>query len=61
MAEAFAEYGHFPLPFTKSPCNLPFPDIFITVVGTVTYCRKFASGVTAKREDLRHQNLKTNL
>jgi len=61
MAEAYAEYGHFLLPITRSPCNLPFPDNLITVVGTLTHCRRFASGVTAKREDLLHQNQKTSL
>jgi hypothetical protein len=60
MAETFPKYGHFLLPFTKRPCNLPFPDNFIEEDGTVTHCRKFTSGVTAKREDLLHQNLKTN-
>jgi hypothetical protein len=61
MAEAFSEYGHFLLPFTKNPCHLPFLDKFITETERLTHCRKFATGVTARRGDLHHQNQKTSL
>jgi hypothetical protein len=52
--------GHFLLPFTKYPCHLPFSDKYITEAGRLTYCRKFAAGVTARRGDLLHQNQKTS-